>query len=317
MYLETFGSISAYVEVFKYKQFMFPFTFEKMSQNILPGFYAAERTFTEFMRGLSILIGLAAISFYFVNKSKKMIFMQNHGSQLIMRPTTIVNSEKTSKYSALLYAIGSFLGFGLGGSYGSHYLIQTVVPFYIMGGLIVSYLFSNVSYSFIKSKSVFWLLLILFMCSVVVITPKRQYLSSYLPRSVNFVTTDQTYGFEKRIGELTTKDQCILSVYGWGVSENYLYSMRRPCTRFFLPNIVIQDWQKKEYARDIMENPPALIVYRTIDSDMDINKFESEVIDINMIVKNCYIQDKVEKIIFVPKVDDVLQLKNCVMSSAL
>jgi hypothetical protein len=186
-----------------------------------------------------------------------------------------------------------------------------------MGGFVASYLFTNVSHSFGKSKFVFLLLLVLFICSVVILVPKRQYLSSYLPQSTNYVLSDRTYGFEKRIEELTTKDQCILSVYGWGVSENYLYSRRRPCTRFFLPNIVNQDWQKKEYARDIMENPPAAIAYTTVETDMDIQKFQTEVINISKIIKNCYVQDNKEDLIYLPKAMNIVDLRKCIIANSI
>ncbi len=317
IYLASLGSQYAYVEIFKYKQFMFPFTFEKLSQNFLPGFYAAERTFTEFSRGFSILIILFMVSFYLVNKFKKTLSFNFRKSQLMMKQVAILDSGKVTKCAAFFYAFGSFLGFGLGNSYGSHYLIQIVVPFYIMGGLIVSYLFDNVLFLYKRFKLAFWFTMILFIFSIFIIIPKRQYLSSYLPESTNFIMTDNKYEFEKRIGELTTKDQCVLSVYGWGSGENYLYSERRPCTRFFLPNIVTQDWQKKEYAKAIIENPPAVIVYQTKGSDMDIQKFESEVINISKMIKNCYIKDSIEEVVYIPKTKNVEELKNCIRTSGI
>jgi hypothetical protein len=93
--------------------------------------------------------------------------------------------------------------------------------------------------------------------------------------------------------------------------------MRRPCTRFFLANIVTQDWQKKEYAKDIMENPPAVIYYRTGGADMNIQKFESEVINISKIIKNCYIKDSIEEVIYIPKTKNVEELKNCIRTSGI
>ena len=125
------------------------------------------------------------------------------------------------------------------------------------------------------------------------------------------------YGFEKRITELTTLNQCILSVYGWGSGENYLYAERRPCTRFLLPNIVLQDWQKKEYRDSILENPPMAIIYQTLDTDMDIKSFESQVINLNKIIKNCYVQDVVEKVIYLPRYKNTKDLKNCIKVNSI
>lgn len=51
IYLASFGSIASYIEVIKYKQVFYPFKFEKFSENFIPGFSSAERTFTEFSMG--------------------------------------------------------------------------------------------------------------------------------------------------------------------------------------------------------------------------------------------------------------------------
>jgi len=299
IYLAAFGSVEAYVEVFRFKQVFFPFKLDRLSQNFLPGFYAAERTFTEFSSGFSILIVFVALSFYLVNKFKKTLSFNIKSSYLTIKPIIVSNPEKLTKYTVLFYAIGSFLGFGLGGTFGSHYLIQVVIPFYIIDGFLISYLFGGV------------------MLSIFVLIPKRPYFSYYLRENLGFHFSDNILGFEKRITELTTKDQCVLSVYGWGVSENYLYSGRRPCTRFFLANIVSQDWQKKEYARDVIENPPAVIIYQTGAADMDIQKFESKVINISKIVQNCYIQDAKEGTVYIPKLKNVEDLKSCVKNNSI
>lgn len=317
VYLASFGSVGAYAEVFKFKQTFFPLTFDRLSLNFLPGFFAAERTFIEFSRGFSILIVLAVLSFYLADKFKKTLSFNSHNSRLTTKPLVVMDPDKLKKYTAFFFAFGSFLGVGLGGSFGSHYLIQVVIPFYIMGGLIISYLFHNTSFLLGKSKPSFYTALLLLGFSLIILMPKRPYLSSYLPTKTNFTIKDHTLGFEKRITEITTKDQCILSVYGWGVSENYLYSMRKPCTRFFLPNMVFQDWQKKEYARDVVENPPAVIIYQTASADTDIQKFESEVININKIVKNCYVQDMVENVIYIPKTNNTTNLKICIKTNSI
>jgi hypothetical protein len=315
VYLTSFGSTNSYIEVFRYKQNAFSFDIEKLFQNFVPALKSSERTFTEFSSGFFILFVLSSISFYFVNKYKKILSFNLHKSELAMKPLTIANPEKINKYSVFLYALGSFMGFGIGGSFGHHYLIQVVVPFYIISGFIISYLFNSISFLFNKSKKYFNITLLLFIFSVVVMMPKRQYLYSYKPEVSSLTFTEKITGFEKRIAELTTKDQCVLSVYGWGASENYLYSGRRPCTRYFLTNIVREDWQKKEYAEAIVKNPPAVIYYRIKASDMDTNKFESEVINISNIINNCYVNDEIEKVLYVPKIKDEKELRKCIETS--
>jgi hypothetical protein len=316
IYLARLGSVGSYVEVFKFKQAYFPFSLERFSQYFYPGFYRAAITFTEYPRSLFILIAFALISFYLVNRFKKTLGLDKNNLVLSMKSVVIADSAKIQKYSALFYAIGSFVGFALGATFGSHYLIQVVVPFYVITGLIYSYLFNSTLFLIRKSKLYFCLMLFMVIFSTVMLMPKRPYLSSYIHEEVNFILTDNVYGFERRITELTAKDQCVLSVYGWGTSESYLYSERRPCTRFFLANIVLLDWQKREYAKEIIENIPAVITYQIVGADMDVEKFESEAINVSKIVKNCYKQDSKEKILYVPKINDVEILRDCIKTNA-
>jgi len=313
IYLANLGSAGAYLEVFKFKQVFFPFSYDRISENLLPGFSAAARTFTEFVQGFPLIIFLAICSFYLVNVYKKTFTLDLHKTRLITKPMVILNSDKIIKYSIILYALGSFLGFGLGGTYGSHYLIQVVVPFYIINGFLFSYLFKNVTFLYARSRPYFYFALILFVFSVAILMPKRQYLSSYFPQITSFTMTDQIHSYEKIVTQLTTSDQCILSVYGWGVSENYLYSMRKPCTRYFLANIVLQDWQKKEYSKEIIENPPAVIIYQTAGADMDIQRFESQIINIGKIVD----KDLKEDVVFVPKIFSREELKSCIAANSI
>lgn len=308
-YLNLFNSYDSYKEVFVFKSLVYKFTYENLSRNFSPGIVAAEITFTEIPLGMLILAGLSIISLILINKYNKLFSVS--GSQLAIKSLNLLDNKIVTKLAAVFYAVGSFVGFGLGNSFGSHYLIQVVVPFYMISGLFVLYIFNSVKFLSGRSKKRFWISLFIFLFSIIVILPKRQYLKSYIPEKVNLAMTDEVYDSEKRVTEITTKDQCVLSVYGWGVGENYLYSKRRPCTRYFLPNITIKDWQREEYRKSIQENPPAAIIYQTNDSDMDINKFESEVINISKIVENCYKTDIKVASVFVPK--DAEFLKDCVL----
>lgn len=312
IYLVSLGSVASYVEVLKFKEIFYPFSFDRLSEYFLPSFYAAERTFVEPQKALSALIIFALLSFYLANKFKKTLSFNKHNFRLTMGKTVIADPGRIDVYTILFYTIGSFIGFAIGTTFGSHYLIQVVVPFYTITGLIFSYLFDSAAFLFEKSKPRFYLVLVLVFLSAIILLPKRPYFSAYLHQEISFHLMDDVRVYERRTTELTTNDECVLSVYGWGVSENYLYSQRPPCTRFFLPNIVLQDWQKREYAKSIIENPPAVIAYQTAGADMDVQRFESEVINISKIVKNCYKQDSEEKVLYVPKIKDPGLLRDCI-----
>lgn len=315
-YLGLLGSLNNYLEVLKFKQIFFPLTFDRLWMNLLPAIFASEHAFIEFSKGISLSIIIVLASFLLTNKFKKSLAIDSKKYTIKVNSFIISDSSNISKYVVLFYSIGSFLGFGLGATFGSHYLIQVVVPFYLIAGLSISYLFNNSVFLLHKSKRYFFISLILLLLSTVIFLPKRPYFSSYLIKNIKLNSEDSIHGSEKRITELTTQDQCVLIVYGWGNGENYLYSRRRPCTRFFLPNIVVFDWQKTEYKKSILENPPAAVIYHTEQSDMDTTKFEKEVINLNKILRNCYVKDSKEVTVYIPKTGDTESLKKCLNANS-
>lgn len=316
VYLITTHSQNAYLQIFKYKEVFYPFSMDRMFRNIGPAITATNNTFIQFSGGLLLVGTLAFFIFLLANKFRHNVFFETRAESLVSKSTILINKKLLSRYTVIFYAIGSFLGFGLGGVFGSHYLIQAVVPFYLLLGLVVHYIYEEFIYLSKKKRPYILLAAVIFLLSLFIILPKRQYLKSYLVKGVNLATIDNIYSYEKRISELSTSDQCVLSVYGWGVSENYLYSNRKPCTRFFLPNMVREDWQKKEYAQSIINNPPAVIRYVRSGADMDINGFESGTLNIGKIVKNCYLSDKLENTLYVPKIKNIEDLSNCIKTNS-
>lgn len=314
LYLYHFGSIAGYLEVFKFKQLFF--TYEKLLSNFLPGYYIAARTFVEYPSILEILLVISLLIGYLVNRYSNKLYFDKSRSELKLSEGKVLDIYIVKNYTVLFYSLGSFVGFGLGGSFGSHYLIQVVIPFYMIIGLVMTSIFNNLGWLVTKNKLYIVLTLLMGGLLFLIALPKRPYVSSLLHRNLKFNYTDQVFSYEKRIGEITTKDKCILSVYGWGVSENYIYTLRRPCTRFVLANMVSLVWQYKEYAKSIQSSPPAAIIYQTAGADMNIGRFESEVINIKKIVKNCYVQDTLEKVIFVPKSNDLDKLKTCIVENS-
>ena len=75
--------------------------------------------------------------------------------------------------------------------------------------------------------------------------------------------------------------RCSINVYGWGSGGFYLYSKSKPCTNYFLPNLVTSDQMAIDYRKDIEQNPPRVIKYGCLDyltcSDLDTNEFETNV----------------------------------------
>jgi hypothetical protein len=92
---------------------------------------------------------------------------------------------------------------------------------------------------------------------------------------------------------LSTPDfQCSVNVYGWGSGSFYLYSKSKPCTKYFLPNLVVSDQMAIKYRKEIEQNPPRVINYGCLDyltcSDLDINEFETVVFPYTKVIASCY-----------------------------
>ena len=86
---------------------------------------------------------------------------------------------------------------------------------------------------------------------------------------------------------------CLLSIYGWDAGAYYHYSRRDPCTRFFLSPLVDKSpmlW--KLYKNEIYSSPPRSIVYLTDGSDINIARFEANVLNWKSILAGCYQSDK-------------------------
>jgi len=99
-------------------------------------------------------------------------------------------------------------------------------------------------------------------------------------------------GIPEYIGSKSSPNDCILDPYGWGVAGTYIYSQRRPCSRHFLANLLVQrEWQTEEYKKQVFEKPPIAIFYNIYGTDLNVEYFETNIIDYPSVLKNCYVPD--------------------------
>lgn len=132
------------------------------------------------------------------------------------------------------------------------------------------------------------------------------------------------FDIEKEIMKKTDKNDCILHIYGWEVSPTYIYTQRRPCSKYFLTNLLHLIRRRRialEYREQIFNNPPAAIIYNTLDTDFNIDRFEREVMNLPNILLHCYVADPRYKdfkgyffapiTLYWPKTSDKEQLKTC------
>lgn len=219
----------------------------------------------------------------------------------------LFNKKSMIYLVVLFYAVGNFIGFLIQANVGSHYLIQVVIPIYFFMGFIVfmlcKFLFRLSSKLFNKNIYLQFLLRIIIVLLVIAsLFPK--YLDSYQYNEfslrklmLNLTEGQKTPPLEKYISEKTRKDDCVLSLYGWGTPATYFYSQRRPCTRFYTPNL-ISEKNKAEFREQILKNPPAVIYYSLIGADMDVVKFENSFFNLTRALKYCYKKDIIYEELF-------------------
>ncbi len=173
-----------------------------------------------------------------------------------------------------------------------------------MTAIVIKIIFAALASSLDKNNRARWLPVINlfgFMVTVFLLLPHKSFLiepvvmaRAYSPllhwRLWNNLDSHEAVALEKRIDQRLAPEDCITSVYGWGVGDAYYYSRRSSCSKHFLLNIMPKtDYQA--YANALISNPPKAIVYTIEGADLDTSKFEREVFNFSRVLSACYIQD--------------------------
>ena len=180
-----------------------------------------------------------------------------------------------------------FVLFGLTiyGLYFGTQLIMIVTSYYLVVGILMIIPLRQLA----EAKS--WpLKVFLSLALLTIFVPK------HIPRFFNFVPMhrDYTFAIEEDIIAKVGKDECILHVHGWEIAISYIYTQRRPCSKYFLSNELFNIKRPgvvEEYSQHLVDNPPAAFLYNEKGSDMDIEKFDNQIIDFNQVLDSCYQPD--------------------------
>lgn len=300
-YLVIHDSLGAYMEVLRFKSEYFKiFSFSGI-RNFQYGVQTVQDSIRHFKYfntaplflwfGVLVLYGFKFKHLYF--KAVK----QNYSLKIMVK----ANNKLFNMLSIIFYYLGSFLGLAVGYRFGNHYSLQTIIPLYFFQGIFINSIYSKAT-SLTKTayKKTMIKILIIFL-AIMFFLPQPIYLNKYLFKGFNFQRVIQNIlKSDREPSLLVNKDGCTLSVYGWGVSQTYFYTKTKPCSRFFIPNIVVENWQKDEYRDSLMTNPPAVIFYSKNEADMDIDLFEKEVVNLSQIIDKCYRGTRGEENVYYP-----------------
>lgn len=210
-------------------------------------------------------------------------------------------------WSAILFSLGLIIGIVMYGQYSvDTRQIPVNAAIFIIFGILLKNPFS-VAYRFLHKRSNAIVATVLTgMFLFVLLSPQVKIIKSFFHQIRLHISGELLRNEESRkyylmapsfevtdyIASKTSPNDCILNPYGWEVAETYIYSQRKPCSRHFLANLLIQnEWQIEEYKRQILNNPPAAILYNLNIIDLNVENFEKKVINYSDILKHCYYLD--------------------------
>lgn len=298
-YLINLGSLDAYFEVLRFKsersfsnfyQFLRQYYFFFRTSNKLVTFFHDPTLIILFISFLLILISIF--------KNKIFLLLNKKNNTLTLKIPSLrfsIGPQGSNIITVLFYSLGSFIGPSMMYLFTPHYLFSIIIPTCFLWAIIAFFienilrgLFKNLKRNLIFLTAT---ILLLFPQDWIMVQYQKIPANLFKQAYKNLTLPDADTSMERYINSKTDHDDCILSLYGWKSSEIYLYSERRPCSRFIIPNIVFDEWQEKEYRNSILQNPPQAIVYSLAGADMKYLPFESEVINITRILDACYQQD--------------------------
>ncbi len=196
-----------------------------------------------------------------------------------------------SSVTTLLFCFGIFGGFMIYGqiSHGMR-MLSIGIALYILIGMLIAYplraLTELIPQRFLRG--------IVQIISAVIIAylllPNYLVLRDYQYNVAPQVSYD--YFVENKIISKVSPEECILHLYGWEVPQTYIYTKRRPCTKFFLANLVVgRPARIKEYQDEVVSNPASAIIFNTAGTDLNLPAFDQTVINFPQILKHCYTRD--------------------------
>lgn len=103
---------------------------------------------------------------------------------------------------------------------------------------------------------------------------------------------------------------CLQQAYGWAAGAAYLYTGSKPCSRHFLANLITNETTAAEYARDLQQSPPKVVIYAPRMADLDVEDFEKRIFPWRETVSNCYLPTEHASVFVASSQAD--GLKNCI-----
>lgn len=305
-YLLFTQSLSAYGEVIQYKSQIFdPTNFGILLTRISSTLGYLVRRFLAIPYNVMLLfiVWIVLIFFWIKKNSLKIVSRKNQNIVQFIFPKELAG-QLIFYFIAIFYWVGAFLGYLMQNRYNHIYDISILFSFVLILGLIAkssAYCLVNLSpFNNLKKNNSF-ITGFSFLVIAFLLVPKKQIilenyyqLKSYRPkihfsRWINAENPEYTK-LESKIRNNTSYKSCINVQHGWNVGQQYYYTNRKPCTRFFITNILPQG-KISEYQLQLTNNPPSAMIFFTELTDLNVSNFDKNIFNFTEVINECFIQD--------------------------
>lgn len=306
-YLLYYENLNAYWEVLNLKKQIFlRLSLTELSKRLI---YAINYPFKNL---LYLKIPYTSLLIFF-SISLAAILNKKKSFRKYIQLENLLHESAIEKMTLVAFAFGSFIGEALQFRFSTSYIIPVLFPMFIIQAtllvFILGFLSKTIPSKYSKNNWTFSLFVFAFV--IFLTLPKYAFFKSYPTNKIkteslidNIMTTinnkDTLLPEEKKIIENTSKDECIMRVYGWAAGTTYFYTHRQPCTRWFLPHVMPIQYAD-EYINAIINNVPAAIYYTQEKADFNIKVFEESIFDYSSVLENCYLQDENYAALYFPR----------------
>lgn len=185
---------------------------------------------------------------------------------------------------AVVFMVSVLLGTAVYGLYTGVQIISVVMVLFVIIGLLLIEPVELMEKTWLGRKGT-EVVLFGFLVGVPLLSILSQ---PYYP-----VKRNATFKLEETIMQRVDPSECIFHVYGWEVAATYIYSERRPCSRYFLVNefFIFLGSEVERFREDLIESPPAAFIYSDQGADINVDAFEREIMNVRGVLEACYVAD--------------------------
>lgn len=290
LFLKISGAFEAYLEVIQYKRAFFSFpppsSIISKSKEVMG---ALSINFYPYFSGISLLILLVVFNPSGLRLSDSVDARRNKIFQLVCLQCFAIlvgfiwqMKRPDGHYLLPIWIMWSLFSLGL-----IFYVLRIIqfkkniymrVLFLISAGIVIYPLAANVSDAFKIISTEKWVIF----------------------KNWPFESGREMQKFDYIKKQVSDQD-CIQQAYGWNSGAAYIYTNIKPCSKYFLSNLIKTGEMKSAYKGKILGNLPAVLIYSTYGADMDAKIFEKEVIAWQDIISGCYQKTEYEDIFILDK----------------